>query len=103
MRVFLELERMCPCLPLGSASKRVQRSRARISRPREDQFACAASRDHLIVDHVRREPAERQVTTTLSNDLVRGREADEVREPFDRERIAVVHVGGDGGTHRYHL
>ena len=73
----------------------VQRARAGIAGPGEDQLPGAAGGDHLIVDQVGREPAEREVAPTLADDLVPGGEADEVGEALDDDRVAVVDVRGD--------
>src|SRR5262249_39443735 len=62
-----------------------------------------AGRDHLVVDHVGRHPAQRQVTTALADDLVAGREADQVGEALDRDGVAVADELGDGVTHRNDL
>jgi hypothetical protein len=58
-----------------------------------------------IIDDVGREPHERQVATTLPDDLVPGGHRDEVGEPLERDRVAVVNhlsdsvgQGGDGSA-----
>ena len=76
---------------LGDAPDRVQAAHARVAQPREDELARDARGDHLVVDEVGGHARERQVAPSLADDLVAGREADEVREPLDGHRVAVAH------------
>ena len=87
----------------------VQATDARIAEPAEDELAGHAGADHLVVDDVRRHARQRQVALPLADDLVAGREADEVREALDGHGVAVadqvrdrVAHGGDlaWGAHR---
>ena len=56
----------------------VQRAHAGVAAVGEDQLARAAGADHLVVDQIRRHPAQGQVPATLTDDLVAGGEADAV-------------------------
>ena len=98
VRVLLELERRPS--PLGGPPKGVQRTGAGVPGPAEHQLPRAARRDHLIVDHVGRQSAERQLTPLLSYDFVPRRKTDQVRKPLDDDRVAVVHVRRDRVVHR---
>ena len=95
--VLLELERRAP--PLDRAAEGVERAGAGVAGPGEDQLPGAAGGDHLVVDEIGREPAERQVAAALADDLVPRREADEVGEALDDDGVAVVDVRGDGVAH----
>ena len=55
--------------------------------------------DHLVVDDVGGQAAERQVAPALPDDLVTRGEADQVREALDRHGVAVVHQRRDGVVH----
>jgi hypothetical protein len=73
----------------------VERADARVAQPRKDELPGAAGGHHLVVDEVRGEPGQGQVTPALADDLVARGERDEVGEPLDRDQVAVVDVGGD--------
>ena len=81
----------------------MQRADARVAQPAEDELARDAGGDHLVVDQVGRQPAQRQVAPPLADDLVAGGKADEVREALDRDRVAVAHELGDRVAHRRDL
>ena len=61
---------------------------------------CFAAGHHLVVDEIGRQPGQREIALALANDLVTGRETDEVGEALDGDRVAVMHELGDGITHR---
>src|SRR5437773_750612 len=65
--------------------------------------ATSARGDHLIVDQVRGEAGEREIAPALADDLVARGETDEVREPLDDDRVAIVHEAGDRLPHRHDL
>ena len=90
MAVFFDLERPRPAA-FDRIAQTVQRPDARVSAPREHQLARAAAADHLVVEQVRRHPNERQIADPLADDLVTGRERDQVRETFERNAIAGPH------------
>ena len=93
MRVLLELERGHAQLRdrgrLDAPPDRVEPAHARVAEPREDQLPRDAARDHLVVDDVGRHAAQGQVAPALADDLVAGRERDEVREPLDGDAVAI--------------
>ena len=89
VRVLLDLQGLGVGL-LDPAPDGVQRADARVAEPREDQLAGDAGADHLVVDHVRRHAREREVALALTDDLVAGREADQVGEALDRDGVAVA-------------
>src|SRR5215210_6736851 len=95
--IFLQLQYRL--LALDRSPKGVEGAGTRIPRPGEHQLSGAAGADHLVVDEVRGESAQRKVAPALPDDFVAGRETDEVGEAFDHDRIAVVHVGGDRIAH----
>src|SRR6185503_16991041 len=94
MRVLLERELRRP--GLDRAPERVQAADARVPGPAEDELLRAARRDQLVIDQIRRQPAERQILLALPDDLMPRREADEMREPLDDDGVAVLDEGGDG-------
>ena len=89
--------------PRDRVAEPVQRADARVAAPREDQLAGAARADDLVVDEVRGHPGERQVAPALADDLVPGGERDEMGEPLERDRVAVVHELGHGIGQRHDL
>jgi len=76
-------------------------SRRRIPGPRKDELPGAAGGDHLIVDQIGREAAQREVAAPLADDLVPA--ANEMRwvKAFDDDDIAVTHEPRDGVLHRH--
>src|SRR5882762_1686630 len=76
VRVLLDLQRPA----LHRPAKRVQRADAGIPGPRKDELPGAAGGDHLIVDQIGREAAQREVAAPLADDLVPRGERDEVGE-----------------------
>jgi hypothetical protein len=59
--------------------------------PHEKTSLRAAHPDQLVVDEVRRHPDEREVAPALTDELVACGVRDQVREAFERDRVAVVH------------
>ena len=88
---------------LGHPADGVQAADARVAEPGEDELARHAGADHLVVDDVRRHADERQVAAALADDLVAGREADEVREALDGDAVAVPDERRDRIPHAGHL
>ena len=101
--VLLHLQRLLRDLALDPPPDRSQTADTRVPEPRKDKLAGDTGRDHLVVDDVRREAGEGQVAAALADDLVTGRERDEMGEALDGDRIAVVDELGDGVTHRCDL
>ena len=102
VRVLLDLERRGVGV-LDPPPDRVERADAGVAQPREHELGRDAGADHLVVDHVGRQTAERQVAPALPDDLVSRREADQVREALDRHGVAVLHQRLDGVVHRRDL
>ena len=98
MAVLLDLE--LRRLSLDPPADGIQATDTRVAEPAEDELAGDACRDHLVVDHVRRHPRQGQVASALADDLVACRERDEMREAFDRDRVAVAHDVADRVGHR---
>ena len=92
--VLLDLQRSRPAV-LDRVAEAVQRADAGVAAPREDQLAHAPGADHLVVDDVRRHPHDGEVAPALADDLLAGGDGDEVGEPFEGERVAVVDQLGD--------
>ena len=88
---------------LDRVAEAVQRADAGVAAPGEDELARAAHADELVVDQVGRHADQRQVAPPLPDDLVAGRERDEVGEPLHRDRVAVVHEGRDRFGERHDL
>ena len=90
---------LVPEFALDAATDRTQAPDARVAEPREDQLGGDAARDHLVIDDIWREAGQGQVTLALANDLVARREADQMCEPLDGDRIPIAHQLGDGVAH----
>ncbi len=88
---------------LDGAPDGVERAHAGVPEPREDELPGAAGGHHLVVHQVRGQPGQGQVAPALADDLVPGRERDEVGEPLDRDQVPVMDVGGDGLRQRENL
>src|SRR5260370_34016506 len=57
----------------------------------------------MMVDRVGGEAGGGARPPLLPNDLVPGREADEVGKPLDHDHVAIVHEGGYRRLHGHHL
>ena len=78
----------------------MQWSSTRISGPTKNQAPHATRADQLVVDQIRCQPAKSQLAPSLANDLVTGSKAEEMREAFDDDRVAVVNKTADRFFHR---
>ena len=92
--VLLDLERPGPGV-LDRVPEPVQRPDARVAAPGENQLARAPGADHLVVDHVRGHPDQREVTPPLPDHLACRGGRDQVAKAFHRHRVPVVHGCGD--------
>ncbi len=90
-------------IALGLSPDGVQRADTRVAQPGKDELARDAGGHHLVVHEVRGEATKCQVAPLLANDLVAGRETNQVREALDRDRVAVAHDLGHGVAHRRDL
>jgi hypothetical protein len=81
----------------------VQRADAGVAAPREDHALGAAHADHLVVDHVGRQPHQGQAAAALADQLVAGRVRDQMREALQGDGVAVGHQLGDRVAKRHHL
>src|SRR2546427_5242405 len=88
---------------LDGSAQGIQRAGAGISRPAKDQFFDTARPDQLVVNQIGRETAHGQRATMLSDYFVRGGKADEMREAFDNDDVAVLHETADRLLHLHHL
>ena len=70
-----------------------------VAQPAEDQLARDAGGDHLVVNQVRCQPAEREIPPPLADDLVASGEADEMGEALDRDGISVAYQLGNRVAH----
>ena len=59
-------------------------------------FLGAACGNHLIVDQIRRGTRKHEIAFSLADDLVPGRERDQVREPGCVDKVAIAHKLGYG-------
>jgi hypothetical protein len=84
---------------LDAAADGVQRPHPGVAHPGEHQLAGDPGADHLVVDHVGGEPAEGEVALALADHLVPGGERDQVREPLDRQGVAVANQFPDRCRH----
>ena len=94
--MLLDRERLRPAV-LDRVAQPVQRADAGIAAPGEHQLVGAAHADQLVVDQVRRHADQRQVLAALADDLVPGRERDEMGEAFHGDGVAVP----DGRFHGF--
>src|SRR5215212_5856766 len=97
--MLLELERLRPAV-LDGIAKAVQRADARVAAPRENELARAAHPDQLVVDEIRRHAHERELAPLLPDQLVPRGVRDQVREPLERDGVAVAHGALDRITKR---
>ena len=93
--VLLDLQRPRPAV-LDGVAEAVQRADAGVATPREDHPGDAPGADQLVVDDVRGHPHDGEVTPALADDLVAGGDRDQVGEPLQGHRVAVVDELGDG-------
>jgi hypothetical protein len=96
MRVFVKVERTRPIVFHG-VTKSVQGTHSWIPSPRENQLTRTSSADELIANEIWRQSHEREVTPSLADYFVAGSEGDEVRESFERDKVAIMDVRRDGG------
>ena len=54
-----------------------------IACPAKNELLDEAGFDQLVVNEIRRQPCRRQVSNALTNDLMSGRETNQMREAFD--------------------
>jgi hypothetical protein len=88
VRMLLDRDRNRPAILVGVAET-VQRSDAGIADPGEHELVGASHADELIVDEVGRHPDQGQMPAALADDLVSGREWDQMGEAFHGHRIAI--------------
>ncbi len=93
--VLLQFQRHRPGVLHGIAEP-VQRADPGVATPGEDQLACAAGADHLVVDDVRGHPHQGEVPPALADDLLPSRHRNQVREALQRHHITVVDQVRDG-------
>src|SRR5262245_25001228 len=84
-----------PAILVGIAEA-MQRADPGIADPGEDQLVGAAHADELVVDQVGRHPDQGQMPAALADDLVAGRERDEMGEALHGDGVAIT----DGLFHR---
>jgi hypothetical protein len=94
MRMLVDRERLRPGI-FDRIAQPIQRTDARIAAPRKCQCARAAAADQLVVDQIRRHADQMQSASLLANDLVTGRERNQVRETLERDALAVADELGD--------
>src|SRR5690606_35676849 len=85
---------VCMFLDLDEASldgvpETVERSHARVTTPREHNFAGAAGADHTVINEIWGHPDKGEASTSLPDDLMASCEWDEVREPLQSHDVAV--------------
>jgi hypothetical protein len=90
-------------LVLDGVAEAVQRPDAGVAAVGEDHPLDAAEADHLVEEDVGREADDGQVGAALAEQLVPGREGDEVREALERHEAAVLHERRDGFGKRLDL
>src|SRR5712691_11185589 len=86
--MFLDRERMRPAV-LDRVAEAVQRAHPRVAAPGKHQLLRTAHADELVIEEVRRHADEREALAALADDLVSGRERDQVGEPLHRDHIAI--------------
>ena len=68
----------------------MERPDPRISAPSEDELFGAAHADELVKHDVRRQSDQGQILAALPDDLVAGRDGDQVREAFHGHTVPIV-------------
>src|SRR5438445_6345834 len=94
--MLLDCNRYRPASLVG-ISETVKRAHAGIADPGEDELIGTTHADELIVDEVGRHPDESEMAPSLANDLVPGREGNEMGKPFHGDCVAVA----QGRFHRF--
>ncbi len=89
--VLFQLQRLRPAL-LDSVSQSMERAHSGIASPGKDQLAGTAHTDELVVNQVGSHTYQRQVAPALPDDLVPGRERNQVSEALHGHRITVSHI-----------
>src|SRR5471032_1591246 len=69
----------------------MQGTHARVAAPGENQLACTAGADQLVVDQVGCHAHQRQVFLALTNDFMTCRRRDQVSKAFECNGVAVIH------------
>src|ERR1043165_778268 len=100
MRILLEFDVIGNVL-LDSAPESIKRTRARVSCPTKYESSGATSSDHLIVNQIRREATKSQITSSLTNNFVRGSKTNQMCEPLDNNHTTVMHKPANGFLHRH--
>ncbi len=80
---------------LDRIAQAMQRANTRVTGVGEHQLAGRTGADHLVIEHIRRHSDQLELTPALTQDLVPGRERDQMREAFQRDAVPVVHQLGD--------
>src|ERR1700722_7232795 len=93
--VFVKLQRPGPTV-FNGIPKAVEGSDSGVAAPRERKLPRASCPDQLVVNEIRSQSDQNEVVASLSNDFVSRRKWNEVGEPFEGNRIAVVNVGRHG-------
>ncbi len=88
---------------LDGVAEAMQRADPGVAAIGEHEPAGGAHPDHLVVEHVRRHPDQLEVAATLPQQLMAGREGDQVRETLERHAVAIRDELADGLVERYQL
>src|SRR5690349_5108178 len=90
MVVLFDRKRRGPVI-LYSIPQPMQRADSRVATPGKDKLRSASRSDQLIVDQVRSHPNQREIATSLADNLVTGGKGNEVRKSFERDDVSVAH------------
>ncbi len=69
----------------------VERADSGIAAPREGERIGATGANHLVVDHVRRHAYQREMASTLADNLMAGRKRNQMGEPLQSHTLAILH------------
>ena len=87
--VLLDLDRPRPSV-LDGVAEAVKRAHTRVSTVGEDETAGRSHPDHLVEDKIGRHPDQLELLLALAQQLVSGRERDQVGEPLQCDAVAVA-------------
>jgi hypothetical protein len=80
---------------LHRIAKAVEGADARIAAPGENELSGAAGADDLVIDQIGRHAHQGKIAPALADDLMAGREGNQVREALQCEEVTVLYESRD--------
>jgi hypothetical protein len=78
----------------------MKRAHSRIPAPRENQLPRASHPDHLVIYEVWRHANQREVFSSLADDLMTRCKRNQMSETLHRQNVAILHHVSDGVPQR---